>query len=107
MRSWLKLRAATPRGPSTAAMSTRLPAMPATMPTSSAISTLSSVPMLAGRVSAERVKVTTASTRSTTYTKERTVRPPPKTSMTPSPSNSAILRAMAAGAFSRPPRQVP
>ena len=71
------------------------------------MATLSSGPMLVGRSSSERVRSSTASTRSSTYTKVRMVLPPPNTSMVPPSAASATLRAIAAGAFSRPPRQVP
>jgi hypothetical protein len=88
-------------------MVTALPARSAIIVTSSAMVKVSSTPMLVGRASSESTRQRTARTRSLTYTKERTMQPPPNTSMLPPSGAWAILRHSAAGAFSRPPRQAP
>src|SRR5206468_2581377 len=106
-RSLLKLRDWTPTGPSMYRTRIAFAATSATVRTSSATETYSALPMFAGPASEDAVSRTMPSTMSSTYVYERIAVPSPHTSIVPPSVASATLRQMAAGAFSRPPVQVP
>src|SRR5947208_14509669 len=103
----LKFLERTPTGPSTHLTFTRLPATSATVSTSSLTDTYSGHPMFVGPSRSDRVSLRMPSTMSSTYVYDRIAVPSPHTSMVPPTGASATLRQMAAGAFSRPPVQVP
>ena len=86
-----------------------MPAMPSTMSTSWLIETSSELPRLTGSALSPARIICEPCTQSSMYMKLRVCSPSPQISISwlPEIEASAILRQTAAGAFSRPPVQVP
>ena len=101
----LELRPRTPIGPSMCLMGSFLSSNDKAICANSIISTISVEPKLIGTSQSENVKRNTPSTQSSMKVKDRVCLPSPHI------SNSVVLvmalRQKAAGAFSRPPFQVP